>query len=302
MNMKVLVLGSKGQLGCCLSDQLSKTDYKVVYSSRADFDISELSSLNENISLIRPNIVINASAYTAVDMAEDDKEIADLINHRAVAKLASVCKAHNTRLIHVSTDYVFDGTATKPYSENDKTNPQGIYGESKLNGELAIKRSGCDHTIIRTAWVFSEHGNNFLKTMLMLGSNHDELNIVGDQIGCPTYAQDLAKAIVTMLPSFSSKTSTSGIFHYCGDNACSWYEFAQAIFAEAKTFGLKTPSRINSIDSTKYPTRAMRPAYSVLACSKIDNTFGIAPSSWRDGIKSVLEKVHKEIKFNASSL
>lgn len=299
--MNILVLGSKGQLGCCLSDQLSETDYKVVYTTRADFNISELTLLNENLSLIKPNIVINASAYTSVDMAEDDKEMADLINHRAVAKLASACKAHNACLIHISTDYVFDGTATKPYSENDKTNPQSIYGKSKLNGELAIRRSGCKYIIIRTAWVFSEYGNNFLKTMLRLGSDHDELNIVGDQIGCPTYAQDLAKVIVTMLPSFSSKISTSEIFHYCGNDACSWYEFAQAIFSEAESFGLKTPSHINSVDSTKYPTRAMRPAYSVLACSKIENTFGITPSYWRDGIKSVLEKVHKEVKFNASS-
>ena len=292
--MKVLVLGSKGQLGRCLSDQLIKTDYEVVYTSRAEFDISELASLNENMSLIRPDIVINASAYTAVDMAEDDEEMADLINHRAVAKLANSCKAHNAWLIHVSTDYVFDGAASKPYSENDKTNPQGIYGESKLNGELAITRSGCNHIIIRTAWVFSEYGNNFLKTMLRLGANRDELSVVGDQIGCPTYAQDIAKAIVTILPSLSSKSSSSDIFHYCGDDACSWYEFAETIFTEAETFGLKTPSRINSIYTTEYPTRAMRPAYSVLACSKIESAFGIAPSSWRDGIKSVLGKVHEQ--------
>ena len=292
--MKVLVLGSKGQLGRCLYDQLIKTDYEVVYASRADFDIGDLSSLSENVSLIKPDIVINAGAYTAVDKAEDDKQMADLINHRAVVKLANVCKALNAWLIHVSTDYVFDGTATKPYNEDDKTNPQGIYGDSKLNGDLAITRSGCNHIIIRTAWVFSEYGNNFLKTMLRLGAGHDELSVVGEQIGCPTYAQDIAKAIVVMVPSLNSKSSCAGIFHYCGDQPCSWYEFALAIFAEAETYGLKTPIRINSIDTAEYPTRAIRPAYSVLECSKINSTFGIAPSNWRDGIKSVLGKVHNQ--------
>lgn len=292
--MRVLVLGSKGQLGLCLHDQLVKTDYEVIYASRADIDIGDLASLKDNISSIRPDIVINASAYTAVDKAEDESQTADLINHLAVANIADVCKGLNSWLIHVSTDYVFDGTANKPYSEDDKTNPQGIYGESKLDGELAVIGSGCKHIIIRTAWVFSEYGNNFLKTMLRLGADRDELNIVGDQIGCPTYAQDIAKAIVSILPALGSNRSASGIFHYCGDQPCSWYEFAQAIFSEAKIFGLKTPSRINSIETAEYPTPAIRPAYSVLDCSKIDNTFDIAPSNWRYGIKCVLEKVHNQ--------
>lgn len=289
--MKVLVLGSKGQLGSCLYDELVKTDYEVVYTSRIEFDISDLASLNKNILLIDPDIVINASAYTAVDKSENDQQAADLINNLAVAKLANACKTLNVWLIHLSTDYVFDGTANKPYTENDKTNPLSVYGESKLNGELAIKLSGCNHIIIRTGWVFSEYGSNFLKTMLRLGDELDTLNIVGDQIGCPTYAPDVAKAIVTILPSLSSKISGGHIFHYCGGQACSWYEFAKAIFAEAKIFGLKTPNCINSIDTVEYLTPAIRPSYSVLECSKINNTFGIAPSNWRNGIKCVLGKV-----------
>jgi len=289
--MKVLVLGSKGQLGSCLYDELIKTDYEVVYTSRIEFDISDLASLNKNMLLIDPDIVINASAYTAVDKSENDQQAADLINNLVVAELANSCKALSVWLIHVSTDYVFDGIANKPYTENDKTNPLSVYGESKLNGELAIKLSGCNHIIIRTAWVFSEYGNNFLKTMLRLGAELDTLNIVDDQIGCPTYAPDVAKAIVTILPSLSSKISGGHIFHYCGDQACSWYEFAKAIFAEAKIFGLKTPNCINSIDTVEYPTPAIRPSYSVLECSKINNTFGIAPSNWRNGIKCVLGKV-----------
>ena len=207
--MRVLVLGSKGQLGCCLHDQLIKTDYEVFYSSRTDFDMGDLSSLNDNILSIRPDVVINASAYTAVDKAESDQQLADLINHRAVAELAKTCKVLNAWLIHVSTDYVFDGAATGPYSEDDNTNPQSVYGESKLKGELSIARSGCNYIIIRTAWVFSEYGNNFLKTMLRLGAVREELRVVGDQVGCPTYAQDIAKAVVLILPCLGSKNTAS---------------------------------------------------------------------------------------------
>lgn len=292
--MKVLVLGSKGQLGCCLYDQLIKTDYEVVCASRDDIDIGDLVALSVNISSIRPDIVINASAYTAVDKAEDDRQTVDLINHLAVAHVANICRELNCWLVHVSTDYVFDGTANTPYTEEDKTNPQSIYGESKLKGELAIQLSGCKYIVIRTAWVFSEYGNNFLKTMLQLGIDRDELRIVGDQVGCPTYAQDIAKAIVSMLPSLNSRKSASGVFHYCGDQPCSWYEFAQAIFSEVKALGFKVPSHINSIETTEYPTRAVRPAYSILECSKIGSSFGIVRSNWRNGMRQALYKLHKK--------
>ena len=296
--MKVLVLGSKGQLGRCLHDQLVKTDYEVFYASRSDFDISDLSSLDENISLFKPNVVINASAYTAVDKAECDQQLADLINHRAVAKLANVCKALNAWLIHFSTDYVFDGANTRPYIEDDKTNPLSIYGETKLKGDLSILRSGCNHIIIRTAWVFSEYGDNFLKTMLRLGNNQEELSVVGDQVGCPTYAQDIAKAVLSILPRLDSKTLFSGIFHYCGDQPCSWYEFAQAIFSDADTLGVKIPRRINSIGTKEYPTLAIRPPKSVLDCSKIGLTFDIGRSNWRNRIMEVLYKLHRQCQSN----
>ena len=291
--MKVLVLGSKGQLGRCLYDQLIKTDYEVVYASRADFDIGDLSSLSENVSLIKPDIVINAGAYTAVDKAEDDKQMADLINHGAVAKLANVCKELNAWLIHVSTDYVFDGTATKPYGEDDKTNPQGIYGDSKLNGELAITRSGCNHIIIRTAWVFSEYGNNFMKTMLKLGADRNKLSVVGDQKGCPTYAQDIAKVIVRMLARLGDK-DIIGIYHFCGDRECSWCEFALEIFEEARNYGLRAPKFIESITTSEYPTPAKRPCYSVLDNNKIHKVFGVVPSDWRRGITSVLTSLQSD--------
>lgn len=290
--MKILVLGSKGQLGRCLSDQLIKTTHDVIYLSRANFDISNLAALSENISLLKPNIVINASAYTAVDKAEDDYQAANLVNHLAVGKLADICKDLNSWLIHISTDYVFDGTAVMPYSEGNKTNPQGIYGESKLNGELAIIASGCKYFIIRTAWVFSEYGNNFLKTMLRLGAEHKELSVVDDQIGCPTYAQDIAKAIVSMLPNIGIQTSASGIFHYCGNKPCSWYDFASSIFLEAKARGYKVPTILKKVTSAEFKSIAPRPLYSVLDCSNIKAEFNINPSDWVVGISSSIESLN----------
>jgi dTDP-4-dehydrorhamnose reductase len=214
-----------------------------------------------------------------------------LINHLAVKNIADICNQLKCWLIHVSTDYVFDGNSNVPYKEDDETNPQGAYGETKLKGELAIQSSGCKHVILRTAWVFSEYGNNFLKTMLRLGVERDELSIVGDQIGCPTYAQDIARSIVDIVPKLNSRES-NGIYHYCGDQPCSWYDFANAIFEQAMTNNLKIPSIVNSIETTAYPTPAKRPAFSVLDCSKIENDFGVRTSNWHDGINQVVGKLN----------
>ena len=292
--MKILVLGSKGQLGLCFFDQLVKTDYEVIYTSRSEIDIADMAETIASIKNLRPNLIINATGYTAVDKAEDDPYEAEKINHLAIANIANISSEIGCWLVHISTDYVFDGLVNQPYFENDKTNPRCVYGKSKLNGELAIKKSGCKYLIIRTAWIYSEYGNNFLKTMLKLGADCDELSIVGDQIGCPTYAQDISESIVIMVSKLNLNSSTSGIFHYCGDKACSWHQFAQAIFSEAKTFGWNTPKLIKEVDTANYPTRAIRPPYSALSCSKIYDTFKIIPSNWREGIKEVLAKLNNE--------
>jgi dTDP-4-dehydrorhamnose reductase len=289
--MKILVLGSKGQLGQCLNDQLAITEHDVVYTSRGKIDIAEFEVTKTQILKISPDIVINATAYTAVDKAEEEHQVAERINHLAVANIASICKKLDCWLIHVSTDYVFDGNSEVPYKEDNPTNPQGVYGGSKLKGEAAIESSGCKYLIIRTAWVYSEYGNNFLKTMLRLGADRDELSIVGDQIGCPTYAQDIAKSIVSILSCLDLKDSSSGIYHYCGDEPCSWYDFARAIFLEAEVQGLKTPSYVKSITTADYPTPAIRPAYSVLDCTKIESVFDVTRSNWRDGIKIVIDRL-----------
>jgi dTDP-4-dehydrorhamnose reductase len=290
--MKILVLGCKGQLGRCLNDQLTNTDHQVIYTSREQINIADFEQTKSKILEFSPDLIINATAYTAVDKAEEDQKTANLINHLAVKNIADTCNQLECWLIHVSTDYVFDGNTKIPYKEDDKTNPQGVYGETKLKGELAIQASGCKHIIIRTAWVFSEYGNNFLKTMLRLGAERDELSIVGDQMGCPTYAQDIARSIVEIVPQLNSRKDND-IYHYCGDQPCSWYDFANAIFDQAMTNNLKIPSIVNSIETSAYPTPAKRPAFSVLDCSKIENECGVLSSNWQEGIRQVIRKIEQ---------
>ena len=286
--MKILILGSQGQLGRCLYDQFSQTDYDLIYHSRADTDIADLTETSENLIALNPDIVVNATAYTAVDLAETHESLAYQINHFAVDNLASQCEKLGSFLIHVSTDYVFDGTASRPYKEEDKTNPKSVYGASKLAGEIAIQRTDCRFLIIRTSWVFSEYGNNFFKTMLRLGAERETLSIVGDQIGCPTYAQDIASLIVDLIPRIEKGSVESGVYHFCGDTACSWYQFAKEIFAQADQLGYRTPKQVQSIATKDYPTPAKRPGYSVFDCTKIENTFNISRSNWRFGIDRVL--------------
>ena len=289
--MRVLVLGCKGQLGRCLHDQLLKSEFEATYTSREQIDIADFAGARIKIAHIAPDLIINASAYTAVDKAENEYVTADTINHLAVDNLAVICRELGCWLMHISTDYVFDGNSIAPYLELDKTNPQCVYGHTKLNGELAIQSSGCKYLIIRTAWVFSEYGYNFLKTMLQLGSVRNELSIVGDQKGCPTYAQDIAKAIVSMTTQLNDRCVASGIYHYSGDQLCSWYEFAQVIFEEARISGLQTPGVIHSIKTSDYPTEAKRPVYSALDCNKIWHSFGVNTSDWRLGVKKVISNL-----------
>lgn len=288
--MKIVVLGCKGQLGRCLTDHLKKTDHEVLYHSRETNDITQFKLAQKKITEFNPNLVINAVAYTAVDKAENNEELASLVNHHAVKNIANICKKLDCWFIHISTDYVFDGDSNVPYKEDDIKNPRCIYGKTKLEGEKSIELSGCKYLIIRTAWVFSEYGNNFLKTMLDLGSKNEELSIVRDQIGCPTYAQDIAKSIVAIIPQLDEKHELQGIYHYCGDEPCSWYEFAEAIFTEAGIHDFKTPVSLIPINTADFPTAATRPLYSVLDCSKIRLNFGVIVSNWRYGIKKIISQ------------
>ncbi|MDC1329596.1 dTDP-4-dehydrorhamnose reductase [Pseudomonadales bacterium] len=289
--MKILILGSKGQLGCCLYDQLNNSGHQLFFSSRSDIDIGYFEITRRKIFDINPTLIINASAYTDVDKAETEERTADLINHLAVANIASICRDLNCWLIHISTDYVFDGTSSLPYKETDQTNPQGVYGQSKLMGEESVQASGCKYLIFRTAWVFSEYGNNFLKTMLRLGETHNELRIVDDQIGCPTTAHDLARVMISILPHIETEGLSSGIYNICSDSSCSWYGFAIKIFRLAEEMGYPAPKRVYPISSSEYTFKTPRPAYSVLDCAKIYKNFNIEPISWEKGILSVMNKL-----------
>jgi dTDP-4-dehydrorhamnose reductase len=286
--MKILVLGSKGQLGCCLQDQFAYTKYEVIYASRNELDLSKLHDAKKYISKLNPDIIINASAYSDVDNAEKNIKEAYLINHIAVKNIAYICSEKDIWMIHISTDYVFDGTSNRPYKVNDKTSPRSVYGQSKLNGEISIVNSSCKFLIIRTAWLFSEYGKNFVKTMLRLNSTHTEISVVGDQIGSPTYTQDFARAIISTLKYLNEETK-SGIYHYSGNPECTWAEFAQHIFNEARQQNkINKLPKIKIIDSSEYPTPVKRPSYSVLDTSLFESSFNYERQNWSDGIKQVI--------------
>lgn len=293
--MKILILGCKGQLGLCLKDQLAFEEYEVFYTSRDQIDISNLEVTKDKILQICPDVIVNACAFTAVDQAEEKKEAADWINNIAVANIASICNEINCWLIHISSDYVFDGNSHFAYKEKDKPNPKSIYGQTKLDGDIAIQQSGCKFIIIRTAWVYSEYGNNFLKTMLSLGLERDELSIVSDQIGCPTYAQDIAKVIISIFKHLHKKADIIGIYNYAGSYGCSWAEFAEDIFNEAiKKTIIRNKPKIIKIKTFEFPTLAKRPMRSELDCSKIKEVFKINPSDYKRGIFLALEAYKKK--------
>jgi len=272
--MRILIFGSTGQVGLCLRDKLLDLKYEVIFLSRADVDITDKHETQLKIESFSPDIVINTAAYTSVDKSEAEIELAEAVNVTAVDTIAKICNRVDAVLIHVSTDYVFDGEADQPYSENSPTNPMGVYGRTKLSGEKAIAASGCKFIIIRTSWLFSKYGNNFLKTMLRLGSSNGIVKVVYNEVGCPTYVPDLARAIISTFETIKRSDFESGIYHFSGQLICSWYEFAGKIFSEANIYDLKTPEFVIPIKSEEYPTLANRPAYSVLDNTKFVTKFG----------------------------
>jgi dTDP-4-dehydrorhamnose reductase len=288
--MKILVTGANGQVGHCLQQQLSKSSWEFVALTRVELDISDAHAVENTVQQIRPDIIINAAAYTAVDKAEQERELAFAINRDGPANLARAAKQINAAILHISTDYVFAGDATGTYREDAPTAPQGVYGQSKLEGEQAVASANDKHIILRTAWVFGEHGNNFVKTMIRLGGNRDTLGIVADQEGGPTYAGDIARALITIAQRYAdSKSIEWGIYHYSGLPHISWFGFAQHIFAEvdqAKLYAKNIP-QLNAITTADYPTPAKRPANSKLDCKKIQSAFGIAASNWQLALKNI---------------
>ncbi|NDL62312.1 dTDP-4-dehydrorhamnose reductase [Acerihabitans arboris] len=284
--MKVLLTGANGQLGRCFQDRVP-AGWQVMATDSDTLDITDASAVDRVAAAFQPGLVVNAAAYTAVDKAESDAARAALINAGGPANLARAAKRAHAGFIHISTDYVFDGTSKTPYVETDATHPLGVYGATKLDGEIAVMREYPQSIIIRTAWVFSEYGNNFVKTMLRLGRERAALSIVDDQRGCPTYAGDIAQAIIDM----TIAGADGGIYHFCGDREVSWKEFTDEIMTTAARLDLLDALPIvKGIGTDQYPTAAQRPGHSTLSCAKIAR-YGIRPSDWAAALNSCMAKI-----------
>lgn len=282
LQRNVLVTGSNGQLGSELKrlvDIDPGNNFKFLFTDVDTLDITDIDSLEEYVKANSVKYIVNCAAYTAVDKAEEDIDLCYKINRDAVINLGKVAANNGVKIIHVSTDYVFDGTASKPYVETDKVNPKSVYGKSKQEGEAGLQKICSDAIIIRTAWLYSIFGNNFVKTMIRLGKEHDEINVVADQIGTPTNAADLAYVIGQILDYSVANEFKSGIYHFSDEGVTTWYDFTLAIHAEA---GITC--KVNPITTDQYPTKAIRPKYSVLDKTKIKETFGIKIPRWEDSL------------------
>jgi dTDP-4-dehydrorhamnose reductase len=291
--MKTLIAGAKGQLGQDLTAAGRDAGWDAVGIDLPECDITHADDLRRAFQQGAPyEVVINAAAYTAVDQAESDKDTAFAVNCDAVGHLASLCSEYETPLIHVSTDYVFDGTQTCPYRPSDSVSPLGVYGQSKAAGEDILRSRLQQHIIIRTSWLYGVHGNNFVKTMLHHGMQRDELRVVDDQVGCPTYAYDLAVAIVQIAQSIAGGNCSWGTYHYCNEGAVTWYAFARKIFALARLYDQFKVQDIIPILSHHYPTPTPRPHYSVLDCSTIEDIFGISRRNWDDALREMLAQFY----------
>ncbi len=287
--MRVLVIGSNGQVGRCLVEQLQfDAEVELLAVDKNDVDITKQSAVSEVVESFLPSAIINAAAYTAVDLAEDSVELAYAVNCDGPMHLAVAAKKVDAVLLHISTDYVFSGKQQTPYLESDETKPTSIYGKSKLAGELAVAEACEKHITLRTAWVFGEHGNNFVKTMLKLGESHDSLSVVGDQIGGPTYAGDIAKVLILLAHKLHENEIDSGTYHYSGKPHVSWYEFAQHIFLQAKRQGvLQSVPELTEVTTEEYKTKATRPKYSKLNVDKLTNALGIDVSNWQSALNNM---------------
>ncbi|XOV92871.1 MAG: dTDP-4-dehydrorhamnose reductase [Bacteroidota bacterium] len=283
-NKKIIVTGSKGQLGNefqVLAKTFQEAEFYLVDVD--ELDITDEVQVKSYFDQVKPTHCINCAAYTAVDKAETDKELCDKINVTGAVNLAKACKEHGATLYHISTDFVFNGKASQPLTEEKATDPICYYGTSKLNGELAIAETTSKHYIIRTSWLYSSFGNNFVKTMLRLAETKTELGVIFDQVGSPTYARDLAKAILDMI---TSNVEEFGVYHYSNEGVASWYDFTKAIF-EYKS--IKIP--VKPILTEAYPTPAKRPHYSVMDKQKIKSIFDLKIPHWRESLKECLELI-----------
>ncbi|MDD3038766.1 dTDP-4-dehydrorhamnose reductase [Bacteroides sp.] len=281
MNKNILVTGANGQLGSEMQILSKTSKERYIFTDVAELDITNLAAIRQMVVKNNIDVIVNCAAYTNVDKAEENEKMANLLNNIAVGHLANVAKEVGATLIHISTDYVFDGVAHIPYTEEHTTTPIGVYGRTKLDGEKSVVASDCNYIIIRTSWLYSQWGNNFVKTIQHLTNGRDSLNVIFDQIGTPTYAGDLANAIGMIINS--NQITKKGIYHFSNEGVCSWYDFAKMICSMS---GNKC--EIHPIHSSEFPSKVTRPHYSVLDKTKIKNTFNIAIPHWIDSLKKCI--------------
>ncbi|MXN67199.1 dTDP-4-dehydrorhamnose reductase [Stappia sp. GBMRC 2046] len=294
--MDILLTGAGGQLGVEIARQAGDSALELTALAHHELDVSEREAVLDAVSAVRPRVIINAAAYTAVDDAEADRQTAFAVNSDGPANLAEAAEKTGATLVHISTDYVFDGSKSLPYAETDETSPINVYGESKLAGETAVQSTCARHVILRTSWLYGLHGGNFVKTMLRLGKERDVLRIVSDQTGCPTYTGDLAAAILSICRRHVDGNPPQdgfGLFHYAGAGQTSWYEFAREIFRLSNAFGMKAP-RLEAIATTDFPAKAPRPQNSALECSKIEAAYGLRARPWRSSLAGMLDTFSRD--------
>ncbi len=284
--MKILITGANGQLGNEMQRHIAaNTTNQYLFTDVAELDITDLAAIRELVKSEQVDVIVNCAAYTNVDKAEDDYETANLLNNKAVANLATAAKEADATLIHISTDYVFQGDRNIPCKEEWETNPLGVYGKTKLAGEQAVLDSGCNYIIIRTAWLYSEFGNNFVKTMRRLTGERDNLKVVFDQVGTPTYAGDLAELIHHIINT--GQLNKQGIYHYSNEGVCSWYDFTKAIAALSE----HSACNIQPCHSDEFPSKVKRPSFSVLDKTKVKKTFGIEIPHWQASLINCINEL-----------
>jgi dTDP-4-dehydrorhamnose reductase len=291
----ILIIGSNGQLGLELVRQSREQGLDSHALDFPEIDLGDGGSVEGRLADLSFDAIANAAAYTAVDRAESEPGPAFSINRDGPAVLARICRARRVPLIHVSTDYVFDGTKPAPYTEEDPVAPLGAYGRSKAEGERAVRESLPEHLILRTAWLYGVHGQNFVKTMLKLGRERETLRVVADQRGCPTFAADLASAILSIYCHQREGVAVEwGTYHYCGAGEVTWHAFAEAIFEIARRYEPLKVAEVAAIPTSEYPTPARRPANSVLDCSLIERRLGIRPRPWREALEEMMGRMYAE--------
>lgn len=294
-NGQILLTGAQGQTGHEITAFAKKHSIPIISLARTDLDITDLSAVSEIVSKKKPSLIVNAAAYTAVDRAESDQETAFRVNRNGPYNLAQCCKKANIPLFHISTDYVFDGDSPDAYTETDQTNPCGVYGKSKSEGEKAVRNSIEMHLILRVSWVFGFYGHNFVHTILRLGREREELKVVSDQTGCPTFAGHIAQVILDLSEKILAGHSINwGTYHYCDAPATNWYDFARTIFRKAYEKDLlKKHVKITPIPSSEYRTPVKRPFNSVMECSKIKKTFKMEQHRWEEGLDIFFETMKR---------